>query len=132
MRRSIGLAGALLAVPVIGASMATTTFASQAIPFGTGPGSTPWVIVTQNSGCENILIKANRKFVATTDGTGNHGTWSEPTDRTLTLKWTSGPATGFVFKGTLNTTTDVYSGHLVTPSAPKQKAKLELGSLTGC
>jgi hypothetical protein len=134
MRRTIGLAVALLAVPVMGASVATTTFAataSHAIPQGSG-GSTPWVIVAQNAGCENLLIKGNFKFVATTDGSHNHGTWSEPTDLTLTLQWTGGPATGFVFKGTLNTSTDVYNGHLAVPGEAKQKAKLELGSITGC
>jgi hypothetical protein len=135
MRRTIGLAVALLAVPVMGASMATTTFAataSHAISQGSGSSSTPWVIVAQNAGCENVLIKGNGKFVATTDGTHNHGKWSTPTDRTVTLQWTGGPATGFVFKGTLNTSTDVYNGHLAVPGEPKQKAILELGSISGC
>jgi hypothetical protein len=136
MRRTIWSAVVLLAVPVISASMATTAFAAAAphtISQGSGAmHSAPWVILTQASGCENLTIKSNGTFVAATDHTGNHGTWTEPSPTKIVLKWTSGPATGFLFTGKLKGTTDVYHGNLATPSAPLQKARVEPGAISGC
>lgn len=135
MRRTIGTAVALLALPVISASMATTTFA--AAPHAVSQGSsivhsTPWVILAQASGCENLTIKDNGKFVAATDGTTNHGTWTSSSANKIVLRWTGGPAQGFVFTGKLKGTTDVYHGNLATPGAPLQKARVEPGSVSGC
>ncbi len=135
MRRTIWSAVALLAVPVISASMATTTFAAAAPQASQGSRaahSTPWVILSQSSGCENLTIKGNGTFVAATDGTGNSGTWTEPSPTKIVLKWTSGPAQGFVFSGKLKGTTDVYHGNLAVPGAPLQKARVEPGSVSGC
>jgi hypothetical protein len=133
MKRLVGLAIAMLAVPAIGASAATTVLARGATPAAPSvAGAGAWVITTPHEGCENVTLTAHHKFSATDDGTGNAGTWNEQTPTTIIMKWTSGDIDATVFKGTLASKSNNYNGRIRFENIVAVDATLIPGHRSGC
>jgi hypothetical protein len=128
MKRLVGLAICLIAVPVIGAS-ATTAQARVVGSPGVSVGSV-WTVATPHLGCENVKFLNHHKFVA--DQFGDGGTWAEPTHNTITMHWTEGSSIATVFKGTFASSTGRYNGHIHFGTGSHSLAELRPGATSGC
>jgi hypothetical protein len=94
-----------------------------------GPRSV-WTVQIQ-TGCENVGFKLTTHTFTDVEGIGDSGTWSGGGIR-LTMKWTHGPSTGAIFRGTYHPmgTTPNYNGTFSgTLSGPGGVIK---GTVMGC
>jgi hypothetical protein len=68
-----------------------------------------WTLERTGTGCENDTFARHHRFAAAiTDGSGDRGTYTQ--GKRLTMRWTSGLASGAVFDGQWRRAADEYAG----------------------